>query len=721
MGSDEAYPRGHRLGPYELLEVIGQGGFGRVYRAADTRLGRDVAVKTAADSLSREDCRRLEAEARATAALNHPHIIAIHDVGVVEDVPYIVTELLEGETLRSVLQRGPLPVRVAVAYGTQIADALTAAHAKGIVHRDLKPSNVFVSRRGGVKVLDFGIAKRAHAPPAMGTAETVTALTEPGRVPGTPSYLSPEQARGEPVDHRSDVFSFGIVLYEMLAGVTPFRAANRVELITAMLRDPAPPLPRPSGNAALEAILWRCLEKDPADRFQSMADLLFALRSVSSARPPHYSWAIAAAVVLAIVVVTLGWNARRFFDGSAAGTPVDRDPSVRRSIPIARPVAAQLVSGVFAGRVSVAAVGESRLEVQAPERLAPAVESVVRMAETLASHRFADEPGLRGDDRAPLFNRMSESPARVTLNVADVSAKGLLHLIAKSIGWPVVFDHSVQGTVTMDVADVPWDLVVRSAMEFQGNNLSASRFGDVWLISSSARAAELINSRLSQWVVGSSRAGAQQLARAFEPVRSPEGMILINRRLNKLVIIDRWETFANYARVLATVDDIDPRTITLPHLGSRYAGVAVDFDFNDEPPASVMRRLGQRLGINLAIETADPATNPQQVSRPLTGTITQARWDNVIDVIMLAASWQYESGNKVVHVRPVGREMSEIGVETVRLVRETPQFFEPYQRYLTPQGALTIEPSTRTVVIRDVRHRAQLLRQLIRLVDAHEP
>jgi TolB-like protein/tetratricopeptide (TPR) repeat protein len=278
---------GTRLGPYEIVALIGAGGMGEVYRARDTRLGRDVAIKVlpAEFAFDAERLRRFEQEARAVAALDHPNILAIHDVGTHEGAPYIVTQLLEGESLRDRLQAGPLPPRKALELAVQIAQGLSAAHVKGIVHRDLKPGNVFITTEGHVKILDFGLAKLA-APRSLAEgaqATTVVEATEAGTRLGTVGYMSPEQVRGQSVEQRSDIFSFGCVLYEMLVGRAPFRRETAADTASAILHeDPAPVAV--SGQAvapALQEIVSRCLEKRAEERFSSAHDLALALRAVS--------------------------------------------------------------------------------------------------------------------------------------------------------------------------------------------------------------------------------------------------------------------------------------------------------------------------------------------------------------------------------------------------------------------------------------------------------
>jgi hypothetical protein len=301
-----ALSAGTRLGPYEILSSLGAGGMGEVYRARDPRLGRDVAVKIISGdvSASPERLRRFEQEARAVAALEHPAILAVHDVGTHEGRAYVVFELLEGETLRERLSRGPIPVRKALELGSQVAEALAVAHARGVVHRDLKPENLFLVREGHVKLLDFGLARLTQAVDD-GSGEQVTRTeTDRGAWVGTPGYVSPEQLRGQAADARSDIFALGAVLYEMLSGKRAFHGDTRADTLSAILdRDP-PPMTMAGGPAppALDKLLRRCLEKDPADRFQSARDVAFALDALSTAsvseaagaaapaRPPRRWW-----------------------------------------------------------------------------------------------------------------------------------------------------------------------------------------------------------------------------------------------------------------------------------------------------------------------------------------------------------------------------------------------------------------------------------------------
>jgi eukaryotic-like serine/threonine-protein kinase len=279
---------GTKLGPYEVVAAIGAGGMGEVYRATDTRLGRDVAVKVLPAALTKDTDRlwRFEQEAKTVAALNHPNILGIHDIGTYEGSPFLVSELLEGDALRQKIDAGPIATRRAIEYALGIAQGLAAAHDKGIVHRDLKPENVFITRDGRVKILDFGLAKLTRAEGSMETATTMTMgspSTMPGVVMGTIGYMSPEQVRGEVSDGRSDIFSFGAVLYEMLTGKRAFKRETAAETMTAILKEEPPDLLETGwqGPIGLQKILTRCLEKSVERRFQSASDLAFAIEALS--------------------------------------------------------------------------------------------------------------------------------------------------------------------------------------------------------------------------------------------------------------------------------------------------------------------------------------------------------------------------------------------------------------------------------------------------------
>ncbi len=314
---------GTRLGPYEIVAVLGAGGMGEVYRARDTRIGREVAIKVLPESLAgnSERLRRFEQEARVVGALNHPNILAVYDVGTQNGLHYLVSELLQGESLRDRIAERPFSGRRVKEYALQIARGLAAAHAKGIVHRDLKPENIFVTREELVKILDFGLAKQEQALITDATASV--SKTVPGLVMGTVGYMSPEQVRGEAVDHRTDIFSFGAVLYEMMSGKRAFQGPSSVETMSAILKDDPPELESSTSivvtSPGLERVMRRCLEKAPERRFQSASDLAFAIEAMSevsgatvalnATKSASRTW-LAALVVIALAAVAGVWAGR---------------------------------------------------------------------------------------------------------------------------------------------------------------------------------------------------------------------------------------------------------------------------------------------------------------------------------------------------------------------------------------------------------------------------
>jgi protein kinase-like protein len=343
---------GARLGPYEIRSAIGSGGMGEVYRAHDRRLGRDVAIKILPSDAppSSDALARFEREARAVAALNHPNILAIHDVGVEGDVSYVVTELLEGETLRERLASGPLPPSKAVDYAIQMANGLAAAHDRGIIHRDVKPQNVFITHDGRVKILDFGIASfsKDAGPDADTRAAT---LTRSGIIPGTAGYTSPEQILGKPATARSDLFALGIVLHEMLTGVHPFARNTAAEMLTAVLRDDPPPVLRtlPDITSSVASLVERCLEKQPGDRPETARDFALFLEIAADqdgtgaravpgapARAALRTRLLAFSCGLVVLMTAVTWGSARLLSDRAVREILDRsftraERSVRRT------------------------------------------------------------------------------------------------------------------------------------------------------------------------------------------------------------------------------------------------------------------------------------------------------------------------------------------------------------------------------------------------------
>ncbi len=332
-----AVASGTKLGPYEIVSLLGAGGMGEVYRARDSRLKREVAIKVLPQALSldADRLRRFEQEALATAALNHPNILAVFDIGTSDGSPYVVSELLEGETLRERLRSGPIAIRKALDYALQIAHGLAAAHEKGIIHRDLKPENLFVTNDGRVKILDFGLAKLTQTEPgAHASLATASHGTEAGTVMGTAGYMSPEQVRGLTLDARSDIFSFGAILYEMLSGKRAFHGDTPADTMSSILKEDPSDLSETNRNVspALERIVHHCLEKKPEARFHSASDIAFDLEHLSGIsgstskiktapveieRPRRgLLLPLASGLVVALLMLGLGW-----WLGNAGGKP----------------------------------------------------------------------------------------------------------------------------------------------------------------------------------------------------------------------------------------------------------------------------------------------------------------------------------------------------------------------------------------------------------------
>ncbi len=276
---------GTRLGPYEILAPLGAGGMGEVYRATDTKLGRDIALKVLPAEMAHDPERlaRFRREAKALAQLDHPNIVTIHSVEECDGVHFLTMQLVEGQPLDRLIPAGGLPVEQIVEIAGALGDALAAAHEKGIVHRDLKPANVMVSNEGRVKVLDFGLAKDVGASDPADATLTSDHRTQAGVVMGTPAYMSPEQTSGRPLDHRTDIFSLGVVLHEMATGRRPFDGNSSAELVSAILRDTAPPVTdvRPDLPSDLARIIRRCLEKDPRHRVQTARDVSNEFRDLA--------------------------------------------------------------------------------------------------------------------------------------------------------------------------------------------------------------------------------------------------------------------------------------------------------------------------------------------------------------------------------------------------------------------------------------------------------
>ncbi len=461
---------GSRLGPYEVLSAIGAGGMGEVYRARDPRLGREVAIKVLPASFSQdpERLRRFEQEARAAGILNHPNLTAVHDIGLHEGAPYVVQELLEGETLRSLLVGGRFSPRKAIDYSLQIVQGLAAAHEKGIVHRDLKPENIFVTNDGRVKILDFGLAKLTHTE-ERGQATslpTATQGTEPGVVLGTLGYMSPEQVRGKAADARSDIFSFGAILYEMLSGRRAFHGDSAADTMSAILKEDPPDVSatNQSVSPGLERIVRHCLEKSPAQRFHSAHDLGFDLEALSSTSSApstgvapaaaRRSWRVPlAALALLLAGVAAGWLLNR---SPAAGaikyTPVSFRQAALQTALIAPDGHTVVYSESFGGgpyRILSTQVGSSESRALGlPDGDVLSISKDGELAISIGRHQFLGGAGTLA--RVPLAGG---APRQILegVSLADWAPDGKDLAISREVAGKVRIEYPI-GKVLYEVA-----------------------------------------------------------------------------------------------------------------------------------------------------------------------------------------------------------------------------------------------------------------------------
>jgi dipeptidyl aminopeptidase/acylaminoacyl peptidase len=460
---------GTRLGPYEIVDLLGAGGMGAVYRARDPKLGREVAVKVLPDvvAFSPERRARFEREARAIAALSHPNVLTIFDYGTSEGHAYAVVELLEGETLRDRIAAGPIPLRKALDYGAQIAHGLAAAHAKGIVHRDLKPENVFVLPSGLVKVLDFGLARLVTDSYAADTeAPTTLRHTTPGTIMGTAGYMAPEQVQGQPADHRADIFALGCVLYEMITGTRAFRRATEFETMVAILKEEPPRLTRSDREIplALDRIVRRCLEKNPAERFESANDLAFDLETalgdsttsrgpaVIGPAPRRVAPVVAAALaagtlalglMAGVLVGRAGWPAGR--SGEPSFTRLTYGRGIVRSARFAPDGKTIVYGAAWDGQPTRLFITRTETAESTPLRLPNgeilAVSSAGEMAVSMG-HTYEGWMGQGTLARAPLLGGSARAllePAREADWTPDGSALAVVRRVngRERIEWPV--------------------------------------------------------------------------------------------------------------------------------------------------------------------------------------------------------------------------------------------------------------------------------------------
>ena len=728
---------GTTLGPYRVVSLLGSGGMGEVYRAQDPRLGRDVAIKVLPEAGDSDRLRRFESEARAASALQHPGILTVFDVGSQGGMPYVVSELLEGMTLRQRLGEGALPRDMAINYAGQVADALAAAHEGGVVHRDLKPENLFITRAGRVKILDFGLAKIRGARTDEQAPDTPTvSQTAPGVVMGTAGYMSPEQVRGMASDARSDIFSFGAVLYEMLTGRRAFRGQTAVETMAAILREEPPAL---SGATAgvpdgLTQIVSRCLRKDPGDRFATGRELTAALTAAPKAGmmeptapvlPPTApsaprlgtAWRKprVGATILSVMLIgaALYYRALRPRASSTPPSPVvaSAEPTASEVVTLSRLGASpktldelqeRLGTRTGAPQIALRLLDGKRIDVSGPHSQVRNAASALRIQDALVGYRFPEHPSL--------FRTGADSSRPISFDFSGLPQARFLRIVAAAAHWPVVVDPSVQGSLTFALTEVPWDVAVRTVLDVC--QLRASRFGDVWIVSSKERAGEIERRELPQaYRRRPRRTTASAMAAALEAARGENGVVAANPRLNAVVIADRADAFPAYARIFAAVDrEVGP--LEFPRRNP-YTGLTIphklSLDFQDGDLQDIFRLFADISGLNVVVEPG--------IAGKVTLIIEDVPWDNALDVILRSHGLGYQIDENLLRISRESKGGSEIAVETVTLRQEDPEFFKPFARCLTPAGALHIETQSRTLIIRDVRERATWFRQFAEDID----
>ena len=527
---------------------------GTVYLAEDELLGRRVAVKLLSPRFAGapEAHARFLREARALAAVEHPRIVRIYSFGEAEGSPYIVMEYVEGESLGDRMQRvGKLPVGDALRFGIQTTEALDAAWQRGLVHRDVKPSNVLIDLKDEAHVVDFGLAKLAEPP-------DTDDITSTGLFVGTPRYVSPEQARGAPPDFRSDIYSLGIMLFEMLAGEHPFIGRTPVDLVSQHLHASLPSLreKRPEVSARIEQLIYETTAKDPARRPSSYAVIRRRLAEdlpTSQTLTPtptadvgsgvrrrpwrHRLWLGLACTVLGAVVIGIVWKQGRGQPVSPTTQPSAEPVSVER-LALSRPWSGERTltlpardqsAGPFTATVEVKDGGF--VEVAAPRsRLGEAVVAV-RIRSTLSGHWASKETNL--------FRGGSPSNRAISLDVHDQPVESLVYLLADAAGMPVVVDRSLPlSRVTMRMEGVAWDVALSEVLRTHG--LQASFQGGAWLVTTPARAQEMEGAEDPEaWSYRSQRVPPERLGAALEAVRTETGVVTVNRRLRLVVVVDR--------------------------------------------------------------------------------------------------------------------------------------------------------------------------------------
>ena len=720
---------------YALLELLGVGGFGAVYRAWDQRLERDVAIKVlSAGSDATGDARFLE-EARAMARLRHPAVVQIHDAGQSRGLIYLVMEYVDGEPLRRRLVRGALPLELAVGIARGVATALAAAHGAGMVHRDVKPENVLLTGNGEVKLADLGLARLFDR-----TGRSVS-----GAVSGTPGYMAPEQIEGRPVGPAADLFALGCVIQEMLTGSRPFSGHTPSEVLARILAGRPDRLPDGAATPQLRDLVARLIARDPSRRPASAALVAEALtldgqertRPLPSSRPPRRRGPLLLAIPVALLALGLAAAVALYVVSARRTTPAPGrvvglavlseragavllppddggEQRVRLVVTGERPA---ITDG--ATPVSLGAVAGISADLSAT---GPAVRyaSSADAAPSIAS-AFALFEVLRGQAQAARVNHFTTgrfSDVHVDCRVRDVPAAPYLLWMARAAGWSVAVDRRVvaAGTrVTASLEDVPWDMAAVTLIEMGALKLFRHEHG--WLLTDGQGVdAARRRAPLVAMFVRFAKVDVDSGLQGLLPAASEEGVLVPNLRLGAVFLFDRTWALPGYEDLVGKLEDgarLEPAT----ERSAGYGGKPIDVHLDGAPLSEVFEVLGRFSGLNMVVTPA--------VDGPVYAHLVDVPWDEAMELLIESAGADYRFAQSnhasVIRVAPPDDETAELRVETVRLEREEPEFFQFFARLVTPRGSFQIEPATRTLVIRDLPNQASLLRQIAERIDGMEP
>jgi serine/threonine protein kinase len=687
---------------YNLLTPLGEGGFGTVFKAYDTLLHRNVAIKKLPPATSAVESDRFLREARATARLQHPNIVSIYDAGADASGLFLVLELVEGTSLAALVKDETLPPERAAEIAAQVADALDAAHAVGIVHRDVKPANILIANDGRVKVTDFGIARIAGD----------SHLTMHGSVIGTPRYMAPEQVDGREITPATDLFALGIVLYQMLVGETPFRGASVSEVVANISRGR---WQRPSHAVTTRAPqLWRVIERllspVPAGR-GTAAETAAELRgqaSVSNGRP----WirvAVAVAIVAAIIAIVSF--------GRRGATPAARATAVTRVhlLHTKRDDILKVLDTLPDGRVPVSSggllaeipvtlrdAGPAGVDVvAAPQDVANAV-AIVKLVDALAASKFTTEPNV--------FTGSASSSRRVSFS-GNYSPAGLITVLARATGWPLVRDASVMrvpGTVRMDVHDTPWDEVATNVIRSAG--LSLWRDESVWVLESEARRHQREAGTPKKWVAFSlRRTDPESVVASIRTLIGGVGEVAWSPRSKHLVVCTTAERMADVTRVLSMIDQ--PSNAADAKSSPQYRGAPLSLSLRSADVGDVLKTFGALTKLSIVI---DP-----EVRGAVSVDLHDIPWDNQFDAICRSQGLAFRIDGNVMSIMPESKQFAgPDAVDTIALKHEKPSFFRAFNDALQPHVTVVLaDDQSGTLVLKGKRGPLDNAKQLAESID----